>query len=314
MSGGRPPSYGDVTGEYLAAHDGAGIAAGSVELLWVTGPDAVSFLDGQLSQDIEGLTPGSVARSFLLEPRGKLRALLWVLRGDERVGLVTDAGVADVAAEQLERFRFRVSAVITREERPTALVWGRGAAGVLAAAGYAVTDGWSDDGRVLVAAVGIGTPRYLVAGDAGLEDAGARPIGSIAETAVRIEAGEPVMGVDVDESTIPQETGLVPAAVSFTKGCYLGQELVARIDSRGHVNRHLRGVVVRDTVLPPSGAEIVAGGEAVGAVSSVGESLRLRAPVALALVRREIEPGAEVEIRWPGGSAAAEVRALPLVD
>jgi len=310
----RPTSHGDVTGEYLAARGGAGLAIGSHDVVWVTGGDAVSFLDGQLSQDVAAMATGGVARSLLLEPRGKLRALLWVLRGEDRVGLVADAGVGIVVAEQLERFRFRIDAEITLDDRTIAVLWGPASVGVLAAAGLAAGEGWTEAGGILVAAFSLGVPRFLVAGEVDLEAAGARPIGVLAETAVRIEAGEPVMGVDVDESTIPQETGLVPEAVSFTKGCYLGQELVARIDSRGRVNRHLRGLVVRETVLPPSGAEVFLNAEVVGLISSVGESLELRAPVALATVRREVEPGTEVEIRWAGGSATAEVRQLPLDD
>ena len=122
------------------------------------------------------------------------------------------------------------------------------------------------------------------------------------------------MGIDVDRDTIPQETGLVPEAVSFTKGCFLGQELVARIDSRGRVNRHLRGVTIGENVLPPEGATLWQGGAGVGKLSSVGESLALRAPVALAMVRREVEPGEEVEIRWEGGGTRGTVRPLPLDD
>ena len=89
---------------------------------------------------------------------------------------------------------------------------------------------------------------------------------------------------------------------------------MARIDSRGHVNRHLRGVTIAENVLPPPGSELVAGDKTVGAISSVGESLELRAPVALALVRREVEPGAAVEVRWSTGSAPGTVRELPLDD
>jgi folate-binding protein YgfZ len=308
----QPLSYGDTTGEYMAARRGAAVIAGSHEVLWVDGPDTIKFLDGQLSQDIAAMEPGQVARSLLLEPRGKLRALLWVLRGDDRVGLVADEGVGLSAVGHLEQFRFRVNAVISRDDRPVAVLWGPQSPEALTASGLPVPIGWQSGDGVVVASIPVGVPRFLVLGAVDL--AMARPMGLIAATTVRIEAGEPVMGVDADESTIPQETGLVPTAVSFAKGCYLGQELVARIDSRGHVNRMLRGIVLRDTVVPPVGAEIVANGEVVGSLSSVGESLTLRAPVALGTVRREVEPGATVEVRWPGGSASAEVRELPLDD
>jgi folate-binding protein YgfZ len=308
-----PLSYGDTTGEYFAARRGAAVVQGSHDLIWVDGPDAIRFLDGQLSQDLGAMEPGEVARSFLLEPRGKLRAILWVLMGADRVGLVADRGVGPTAATLLERFRFRVDAAISLDDRPIVVLWGPETPAVLVHAGLPVPEGWAvaADGAV-VASIPVGVPRFLVVGGADL--VGARPIGSIAATTVRIEAGEPVMGEDATEATIPQETGLVPAAVSFTKGCYVGQELVARIDSRGHVNRLLRGIVLRATVVPPVGAEVFHGGDVVGALSSVGESLTLRAPIALGTIRREVEPGTEVEIRWPGRAASAEVRALPLDD
>jgi len=122
------------------------------------------------------------------------------------------------------------------------------------------------------------------------------------------------MGRDVDHRTIPQESGLVASAVSFTKGCYLGQELVARIDSRGHANRLLRGLVVETNVLPPPGSTVFAGERDVGEITSVGESLQLRAPVGLGLIRKEVEPGGRVDLRWEQGSVPARVEELPLDD
>jgi folate-binding Fe-S cluster repair protein YgfZ len=106
----------------------------------------------------------------------------------------------------------------------------------------------------------------------------------------------------------------VEASVSFTKGCYVGQELVARIDSRGRVNRRLVGLTMTSNVVPPVGARVVLDGEERGSVSSVGESLTLRAPVAMAMVRREVEDGGTVHVEWDGGGVEAVVRPLPLDD
>ncbi len=309
-------SFGDVTGEYLAIREAVGLVAGQHEAVRVHGPDAISFLQGLLSQDLAA-PPGSVVRSLLLSPQGKLRALLWALIGAEELVLVTDAGAAETVRADLLRYRIRVDVEIELEERPVFELLGPLSAGVLKAAGQTAGTGWhkTADGWIAGAPLG-GLDRFMFVGldPAALVDLGALRCGYLATTAVRIEAGEPKMGEDVDESTIPQESGLVPDSVSFTKGCYLGQELVARIDSRGHVNRHLRGLVVGENVLPPSNAEIFAGDRAVGVVGSVAESLTLRAPVALALVRREIEPGDSIEIRWQGGSVHATVQTLPLDD
>ncbi len=307
------PTYGDVTAEYLALRTAAGLVTGRAETVWATGPDTITFLDSLLTQDIAAMASGEVARSLLLEPRGKLRALLWLLRGDEEVGLVTDAGYGHVVKDDLTRFKIRVKVDLADPE-PMAELWGPASAEVLEAAGLPAPDGWVRHADAIVARGDLGDlPRYFVAG-AAADLPGARRAGGLAADAVRIEAGEPRMGVDVGEKTIPQETGLVPATVSFTKGCYLGQELVARIDSRGHVNRHLRGVLLADNVLPPPGATLHAADREVGELTSLGESLELRAPVGLALVRREVAPGDRVDVRWEGGAAAATVAALPLDD
>ncbi len=300
-------SLGDVTGEYQALHGAAAAVESQHELVRVVGPDAESFLDSLLSQDLTGLAEGAVVRSLLLGPRGKLRALLWVARFGDEFLLVADAGSGAAVAADLARFKLRVALDI-EEPEPLVDLAGPGAAAVLDAASL------QPPARALPAPLG-SLSRFFVAG-AGVEDlvaAGARLVGRLAYTAVRVEMGEPAMGVDVDESTIPQEAGVVAEAVSFTKGCYLGQELVARIDTRGHVNRHLRGLVLKENALPPAGAEVVRGDTAVGGITSVSESLLIGAPVGLGLIRREVEPGADVEIRWPGGRASAEVRSLPLV-
>lgn len=316
MSDGPRNSHGDVTAEYLAFHEGAAWVDDAAEILWVDGDDAISFLDGQLSQDVAGSPPGTVARSLLLEPRGKLVASLWMLRGERSVGLRCDRGVGQRVNETLERFKFRVAATIGQPE-PTGELWGPLGSDVLEALGLPVPGpgAWVRSDGPTVGHLAGPLPRFLVAGmDGGrVTAAGAVHAGTLAATAVRIECGEPVTGQDVDESTIPQESGLVPDAVSFTKGCFVGQELVARIDARGRVNRHLRGLVVTENVIPPVGASLSVDGSPVGELTSVGESLKVRAPVALGMVRREVEIGDTVTVEWDGGSTVAEVRALPLI-
>ena len=301
------PSYGDVTAEYRALRNAAAVVESTHDLVVVEGPDAASFLQGILSQDIEAMIPGEVARSFLLNPNGKLTALLWVLRGSERVALFADRGLGESVSEALNYFRIRVKAEISLDDRPMWALVGPDAGSLLD-----VGDRWVErDGTILAPAPLAGLPRVLVAGD--LPVSGLPRAGRIAMTSVRVEAGEPVMNRDVDEKTIPQETGLVPESVSFTKGCYLGQELVARIDSRGHVNRHLRGIVMTRNVLPPDGAEVWFGDRMSGTLASVSESLGVMAPIALCLLRREVDPDTEVEVRWTGGSTPAIARELPLL-
>ena len=298
-------SYGDVGAELRAIREDVAVVNGGHELVWVEGPGAVGFLQGILSQDVEAMPTGDVKRSFLLAPQGKLEALLWLMKEAERVGVVVDEGLAAQVAERLNHYRIRVKAEVRIEERPVWSLWGPRSRAVAD-----VGEHWSDrDGAVRVPIPTRGVDRVLLVGD--LAVSGLPRAGSLAMTAARVESGEPVMGRDVDGSTIPQETGLVPEAVSFTKGCYLGQELVARIDTRGRVNRHLRGLAVTRNVLPPEGAAVWSGDREVGVITSVTESVFVGAPIGLALLRREVEPGAEVEIRWPESSTPAVVRDLP---
>ena len=304
-----PATFGDTTAEYVAGHDALGFVGGASALFWVVGVDTITFLQGIITQDVEAMAPGSVARSFLLEPRGKLSALLWLLRDEERVGIVTDAATVDETMASLARWQIRVEVEFKKDPRPVFEVWGP-------TTDLGPGEGWSDEDGVVVAQLAADPiRRRLVVGlDAdALEQFGMVPIGEVVATTMRIESGEPRMGVDIDKKTIPQESGLVPDSVSFTKGCYLGQELVARIDTRGRVNRHLRGVRLHDAVIPPVGAEVHFGEVVVGALSSVGESLAVRAPVALALIRREAEPGTQVLVVWDGGSADATIESLPML-
>jgi folate-binding protein YgfZ len=142
--------------------------------------------------------------------------------------------------------------------------------------------------------------------------ADATPAGLTAYEAARVRAGVPRQGLDIDEKTIPQEAFLELDAVSFTKGCFLGQELVCRIDTRGHVNRVLRAFEIGNggiDTTPPAGAGIVVGGKEVGALTTVARSES--GVVALGYVRREVDVPADVVVRWDGGEAPAVAAALP---
>ncbi len=306
-----PESFGDPAGEYLTGHEGAGYVGGAYSLSWTVGPDTVAFLQGLLSQDVESMRPGRLARSFLLQPRGKLEALLWVLRDEGRVGIVTDSELHEEAITYLLRWRLRVEVDFERDQREVFAIWGPDTGSLEVPDG-----GWKDETGVLVARLRVAPIRYvLVAGlDAvALESHGIRPIGAEAATTLRIEAGEPRMGIDVDAKTIPQESGLVQEAVSFDKGCFLGQELAARIDSRGRVNRNLRGIRILDPVIPPIGARVTYSGKMVGKLTSVGESGHLGSPVGLALIRREAPPGTRVAVSWEEGEVLGQVEDLPMI-
>jgi tRNA-modifying protein YgfZ len=128
----------------------------------------------------------------------------------------------------------------------------------------------------------------------------------------RVEAGRPEWGVDIDESTLPQEANLEELhAISYTKGCYTGQETVARVHFRGHVNKHLRGLRAASPEPPAAGAALFDGtGKSVGEVRSTAASPRLGG-IAIGMVRREVEVGASLMARWEGGETRVDVAHLP---
>ncbi|MFQ5522484.1 MAG: YgfZ/GcvT domain-containing protein [Acidimicrobiia bacterium] len=261
----------------------------SPDLVWFRGGDAFQFLDGLISQDLESMAPGEVRRSLLLAPRGKLDHLLWVLRDEEDLGLVTDSGRGEELAATLGRYRIRVDVTIEGESDPVWLTVGdEGGPG---------PGTWRrSEGGLEADLSWPGVPRTLVVGPRPQLDPGSTD----EYEALRIAAGESRWGVDVDERTIPQEAGLEEVAVSFTKGCYLGQELVARIDSRGHVNRLLR-ILEFDGEPPVRGEPVIHGDREVGTVTSVAGGR------GLAMIRREVADGDEVVV----GGVRATVRAIP---
>ena len=293
----------NLTDDYLALRQEVGAVELTRDVVHATGPDAASFLQGQISQDVEGLADGASTWSFLLEPTGKVVAWLRVTRAGDGFVLDVDEDWGAAVAERLQRFRLRVPVEFDVSAQRCVAVRGPGAAGVRPNRRALPVD-WP------------GVEGFDLLGDDAVVPEGVRVCSLDAYEAVRVEAGVPAMGRELTEATIPAEAGewLVAAGVSFTKGCYTGQELVARIDSRGgNVPRHLRGVVVGTNVVPPAGAAVTVDGKVVGVLTSVAESLERRAPVALGYVRRAVEPPADVTITWDGGSAPARVEELPLV-
>ncbi len=295
----------------------AGVVRAAHSLVWVKGPDATTFLDGLISQSVAGTEPGEVRRSLLLSPQGKMRALLWVLGGEsDQVGLVTQKATESTVVEDLTRFRFRVDAAIEIDERPVVTVAGPGAADALLAGDIPRPGaGWLPTASGLAATIpfpNAAPARYVLVGDAAAAISSSAPaVGASAYESLRIAAGEPVGNVDFDDTTISHELGPVDEAVDFNKGCYLGQELVARIDSRGRVTRTLRAIVVPGSV-PLAGATLTTPDREVGVVSSAAPSLAGDATIGLALVHHEVADGAAVTATIEATALAAEVRSLPL--
>src|SRR5207247_6404333 len=139
-------------------------------------------------------------------------------------------------------------------------------------------------------------------------DAGALAATSGVSEIARVEAGRPEFGVDIDDTTLAQEANLEElGAISYTKGCYVGQEVVARVHFRGHVNRFLRRIRFVTRPAPPKGAELVdETGKVIGDIRSAALSPRFGG-VALGMVRREIPPGTTLQARWDGGECSVQI-------
>jgi folate-binding protein YgfZ len=291
-----------VTEGYRALTEDVGLVDLPLDVLRVSGGDAPAFLQGQLSQDLDALPArlGSSVDALLLQPTGKVDALVRVSRWTDGAFLLdVDAGWGEAVATRLRRFLLRMDVAIE------ALAWR-----ALALRGPRAHE--VDPGAVALTADWPGWPGVDLLGDPPPRPEGVPEATAEDHEAARIEAGVPRMGAELDERTIPAEAGVVERAVSFTKGCFVGQELVARIDSRGgNVPRRLRGLVVEGDEVPPAGATVAAGDREVGRVTSAARS-PARGPVALAYLGRGVEVPARVVVRWEGSEAAAEARALPL--
>jgi folate-binding protein YgfZ len=276
------------------------------DVVAVFGPDATTFLQSLLSQDLDPVAVGGSAHALLLEPRGKLVVDLRAAHvGDDEWWCVCEPGFGAVLAAGLQRFKIRVKVEI--EDR-SAEVTGAALRGpdaielhakVLEPAGsIAVRVDWADAPGIEI----LGEPAAIDAVVAELVGAGAGEITDAAYEAMRIEAGIPRQGFDIDETTIAQEAFLELDAVSFTKGCFLGQELVCRIDTRGHVNRLLRRLRADEPIA--RGATVLAEGKEAGRVTSAAGT------VALATLRRQVEPGSTVLLQSAAGDVRAEVEAV----
>ncbi len=283
----------------------------------VTGPDGAEFLQGQLTNDVESLAPGAGQYAALLDRKGHMQSDMRVLRvGAEEILIDTEPVAREAVLRHLTMYSIgrEVEVADVSEERAIlSLIGPRSAelAGTAAlpenaceetgVAGVACVAAGSADGIDLIVA---GAERERL--HAALLEAGAVEVSLAAAELLRIEAGRPRFGAEMGTETMPAEAGIVEDAVSFTKGCYIGQETVARLHYKGKPNRHLRGLRLSAPAEP--GAVLRLGEKEVGHLGSAGVS-PAQGAIGLAILRREAEPGDEVAVGEDG--VTAEVTALP---
>jgi tRNA-modifying protein YgfZ len=295
-----------LSAEYLAVTERCGVIDRSERgKLALTGSDAKAFLQGQVTNDVESLSAGDGCYAAFLTPKGKMLGDLRILDTGEELWLDTERAALQELFNMIRRFSIGYDVQLHKRtlERGLISLIGPDADAVCGADAlpatehaHAVVMVGEIPARAVRTDVGVdlvceaaATPELMAA----LEDAGALPVSESTAECVRVQCGRPRYGIDVDDSVIPQEAGLNARAVSFTKGCYVGQETVARLHYRGKPNRHLRGV--RLSAPGRTGDQIEFEGRAVGRLGSVVQSPEL-GPVALALIRREAPPGSTVTV------------------
>jgi len=331
-----PGSFNSVEDEYWALKEAAGLMDLSDRgKLQVRGKDAPRFLHGMVSNEVKELQPGQGNYAFFLDVHGHIQADARILRLDaESFQIDCDRWRVDTVRQTLEKYIIADDVEVVDQtaavaclaiEGPCSLEVLREAIGFepphmlphehlqvpelslrLARASSSGEFGyWMWGSAQQLAAV------WTKGARAGAI-LGARPVGHFASEICRIEAGLPRYGAEINDKTLPQETGQLHA-LSYTKGCYLGQEIVERIRARGHVNRRLVGLLFNGPQAVAPGVALTADGQSVGSITSAAYSYGLRRTIALAMLRRESsEAGTFLSAAASGGETLeAEVASLP---
>jgi folate-binding protein YgfZ len=312
-------SLSTLTSEYSTLREAAGIVDRSERgKLALAGADAKGFLQGQVTNDTERLVDGSGCYATFLTPKGKMLGDLRILDAGAELLLDTERDSLQALFNLIRRYSIGYDVSLGKRTLESGLlsVIGPRAAAVVGVGHLPSTEhahaAVSLDGlEVRAIRTADGVDVLCAAADTealreALVRAGGAPVGEEAAECARIESGRPRYGIDLDDTVIPQEAGLNARAVSFTKGCYVGQETVARLFYRGKPNRHLQGLRCEAPVAP--GETVRFGERTVATVGSATVSPRL-GPIALALVRREAPIGSPVNIG--DGDVAAMVVELP---
>ena len=291
----------------VAIRDGVVGATATRAVIRVSGPDALSYLQGQLSQDIAAIDPGESADALLLSPQGKLEAYVRVgVRSKEELVVDLEPEFGEIALARLQRFKLRIKATLELSVEPMVMLRGPGSrsriAPGLTETTFAYLVEWPGLVGIDIVGQGAALPVGVDIGDpAALEVA-------------RIEAGWPLMGRELDEQTIAAAAGVLDRTVSFTKGCYTGQELVARLDSRGNnVPFRLRRLVIDDvdSALPALASKLFIAEKSVGTLTSVALDEDSDRVVGLGYVHRDVEVPGDCTLQSNGTTLVAHLQELP---
>jgi folate-binding protein YgfZ len=326
----------EIVADYHALTAGAALGAIAPRgQIAVAGKDRAAYLQGLLSNDIVALTPGTGCYAAWLTPQGRLVTDVHVLESGDMILLDVPADLVEAILQRLDQFLFAEDVQLGDLRGALQGVWIHGpraaemletscrVAGLAGFADHQNTRGTFDGSPVVIARIDqLGVPGYCVfieparaaALAAALREAGAADASPEALEAARIEAGTPLFGIDMDTETLPLEAGIEQRAISFTKGCYVGQEVIIRVMHRGHgrVAKKLVTLRVEGHAVPGRDTKAFAGGREVGRVTSSVSSPRF-GPIALAYLHRDsLAPGTRIELELGESRVAAIVAARPL--
>ena len=333
-----PRHFGDPVAEYTAVRSAVGLLDLSYYgLIQLTGPDRVSFLQGMVSNDVKKLAPNSGLHAAVLDVNGKVLADLRVLCTENAFILLLLEALKSKVIDHLNHYLVADEVDIEDLADRYAMISIQGPHALLLLNSVAPhqdpplhmfahcpmriagcdtrvvrTTHTGEEGFDVVMAIEDGVRIVEEVERAGVA-LGARWVGLEAQEVLRIEAGLPRYGVDITEENLLLETGL-DDAVSFNKGCYLGQEVVERVHSRGHVNRKLVGLVLDGSALALAGDAVFSDGREIGKVTSSIVSPGLNHPIALAYLHRDfLRPATDVVVKSGGVELAGTVATLPFL-
>lgn len=307
----------DIEADYRLLTEGCGLSRPDASFLAVEGPDAAEYLHSQVTNDVEDLEPGQGCYACLLDRKGHIQADMRILRKpDGDFLIVCDPSAAGPLERHLATYSIGRDVSITPAEQALISLEGPGSAAVCGSE----PDGEGSSVSTTIGGVGC----HLVGTDTGVDvigpaemagqviesllAGGAREVSPTASEALRIETGRPLFGAELTDGPMPAEAGVVDRAVSFTKGCYIGQEPVARLHYKGRPNRVLRGIRLAGPATV--GDPVKNADRELGTITSLSHSPR-EGWIALSILRREASPGDPVEVLTESGAVEAEVVELP---
>lgn len=311
----------DLDAEYRQIREECGLLDRSDRFsLTVSGTEAAEFLQGQVTNDVEGLGVGEGCYAALLNRKGHLQADMRILHvGEGEFWVDTEGPAGPRVVKHLSMYKIGRQVEVDASDRRIVSLIGPGAievAGLAPGDEYASTEATIAGTECVVVATNFGLDVIVPAQSAEaviaeLESKRAVPVSAEAVEILRVESGRPRFGHDMTEASMPAEAGIVEDAVNFTKGCYIGQEPVARLHYRGKPNRHLRGLRFGGPV--EVGSTVRLGERELGAVGTAVLS-PATGQIGLAILRKEAEPGSTVVVTTNGSEIEAEVVELPFIE